>query len=78
MKKKAKTRYGRLRLQAERRDKTALAIRDRCLKISAADAVALVHAYDPEIIVIGGGVMESADIIIPYVEAHMHKYAWTP
>jgi glucokinase len=22
--------------------------------------------------------MESANIIIPYVEAHVHKYAWTP
>lgn len=64
--------------EAENEDKTALAIRDRCLKVWAADAVALVHAYDPEIIVIGGGVMERADIIIPYVEAHVHKYAWTP
>ncbi len=64
--------------EAARGDKTALAIRDRCLNIWAADAVALVHAYDPEVIVIGGGVMESANIIIPYVEAHVHKYAWTP
>jgi glucokinase len=38
----------------------------------------LVHAYDPEIIVIGGGVMKSAKVIIPHVEAHVHKYAWTP
>jgi glucokinase len=59
-------------------DKVALAIRERCLNIWAADAVALVHAYDPELIVIGGGVMESADIILPYIEAHVHKYAWTP
>jgi glucokinase len=64
--------------QASNGDKIALAIRDRCLHIWAADAVALVHAYDPEVIVIGGGVMESANIIIPYVEAHVHKYAWTP
>ena len=59
-------------------DKVALAVRDRCLNIWAADAVALVHAYDPEIIVIGGGVMESADIIIPYIESYVQKYAWTP
>jgi glucokinase len=59
-------------------DKVALAIRERCLNVWAADAVALVHAYDPEVIVIGGGVMESANIIIPYVETHVHKYAWTP
>jgi glucokinase len=64
--------------EAQHGDKAALEIRDRCLNIWAADAVALVHAYDPEIIVIGGGVMESANIIIPYVETHVHKYAWTP
>jgi ROK family len=37
-----------------------------------------VHAYDPEVIVIGGGVMERADIISPYIEAYVQKYAWTP
>lgn len=64
--------------EAERGDEIAIAIRDRCLNVWAADAVALVHAYDPEIIVIGGGVMKSADIIIPYVEEYVQKYAWTP
>lgn len=55
----------------------AVAIRDRCLNIWAATAVGLVHAYDPEMIVIGGGVMKSADLIIPYLESYVHKYAWT-
>jgi glucokinase len=64
--------------EAQRGDRVALAIRERCLNVWAADAVALVHAYDPEIIVIGGGVMKSAKVIIPHVEAHVHKYAWTP
>ncbi len=59
-------------------DKAAIAIRDRCLNVWAVDAVGLVHAYDPEIIVIGGGVMKSADIIIPYIESYVHKHAWTP
>jgi len=59
-------------------DKVAVAIRDRCLNIWAATAVGLVHAYDPEIVVIGGGVMKSADVIIPYLESYVHKYAWTP
>ena len=27
---------------------------------------------------IGGGVMKSADVIIPYIESYVHKYAWTP
>jgi glucokinase len=64
--------------EAQRGDKIALAIRERCLNIWAVDAVGLVHSFDPEIIVIGGGVMKSADVIIPYVEQYVQKHAWTP
>lgn len=64
--------------EAQRGDKIAIAIRERCLRIWAVDAVGLVHSFDPEIIVIGGGVMKSADIIIPYVEEYVQKHAWTP
>lgn len=64
--------------EARHGDAVAIAIRDRCLNVWAADAVGLVHAYDPEILVIGGGVMKSADLIIPYVESYVHKHAWTP
>lgn len=64
--------------EAARGDEAAVGIRDHCLRIWAVDAVGLVHAYDPEMIVIGGGVMKSADVIVPYVESYVHKYAWTP
>ncbi len=59
-------------------DEVALAVRDRCLSVWCADAVALVHAYDPEVIVIGGGVMKSAVQIIPIIQSHVRKHAWTP
>jgi glucokinase len=64
--------------EAAKGDEIALAIRERCLRIWAADAVGLVHCFDPEIIVIGGGVMKSADIIVPYVEDYVQKHSWTP
>ena len=64
--------------EAAAADPVALAIRDRCLSVWCADAVALVHAYDPEIIVIGGGVMKSAASIIPVIQSYVQKYAWTP
>jgi glucokinase len=64
--------------EARSGDKTAVAIRDRCLNVWAADAVGLVHMYDPEVIVIGGGVMKSGDVIIPYVQDYVSNYAWTP
>ncbi len=64
--------------EAARGDTVAVAIRDRCLNVWAATAVGLVHAYDPEMMLIGGGVMKSAEAIIPYIESYVHKYAWTP
>jgi glucokinase len=64
--------------EAERGDGVAIAIRERCLNVWAADAVGLVHAYDPEIIVMGGGVMQSARVIIPYIESYLRQYSWTP
>ena len=63
---------------AEQGDAVAKGIRDRCTEVWAAGAVGLVHAYDPEVIVIGGGVMRSADAIIPVVQERVVKYAWTP
>lgn len=64
--------------EAVRGDRIAVAIRDRCLNVWASDAVGLVHAYDPEIIVIGGGIMKSAEIILPYIKSYVEKHAWTP
>ncbi len=59
-------------------DAVAKALRDRCLQVWAAGAVGLIHAYDPEVVVFGGGVMKSADIIVPFVQSYVEKHAWTP
>ena len=58
-------------------DAVALAVRRHCLSIWAVNAVALIHAYDPEVVVFGGGVMQSAHIILPFVEDYVEKHAWT-
>ena len=70
--------FRELFLEAARGDRSACEIRDRCLRVWAAVAVGLVHAYDPEIVILGGGVMKSADAILPYIKSHVQKYAWTP
>jgi len=59
-------------------DAVAVGVRDRCIRVWAAGAVGLVHAYDPEVIIIGGGVMKSADVIIPAVQDYVAKHSWTP
>ena len=63
---------------AAARDPVAVAIRDRCLQVWATGTVGLIHAYDPEIVIFGGGVMKSADIILPYIQSYVEKHAWTP
>jgi len=63
--------------RAEEGDPVAVAVRDRCLRVWAAGAVAMIHAWDPEVLVIGGGVMRHA-AVVPAVEAHVHRHAWTP
>jgi glucokinase len=59
-------------------DRVAVEILDYCLKVWATGAVGLIHAYDPERIVIGGGVMRSAAVIIPHIQAYVNQHAWTP
>jgi glucokinase len=63
---------------AARGDKVAAAIRGRCLRVWGAVVVGLIHAYDPERAVIGGGVMRSAALIIPAIQDYVDKHAWTP
>ena len=59
-------------------DACALAVRDHSLLVWSSLVVSLIHAYDPELIVLGGGIMASADVILPAVRAHVHRYAHTP
>jgi glucokinase len=65
------------RLAAEG-DAVARAIQDRCIHVWAATAVGMIHAFDPEIVIFGGGVLESADLIIPFVQAHVNAHTWSP
>ena len=56
----------------------AAAIRDRSVRVWATGAVALVHAYDPAVLVIGGGIMDAGDVVLTAIAAHVHRHAWTP
>ena len=51
---------------------------DHCLHVWGAAAVAAVHAFDPELLVYGGGVMKSAAMILPFMKDYMDRNAWTP
>ena len=59
-------------------DRVAKEVQLRCLRVWAADAVGLIHSFDPDILVIGGGVMSNDEIIVPFVQDHVSRHAWTP
>ena len=59
-------------------DELASRLRDHCIGVWAGLAVTLIHAYDPELLVFGGGVMQSSEQIIPSIAEHVHRHAWTP
>ncbi len=55
-----------------------LDIRHRSLEVWSAGILNLVYAYDPERVVIGGGVMHSAAVILPFIQNKMDQAAWLP
>jgi len=59
-------------------DPVARELVDHCLKVWGAAAVAAIHSFDPEILVYGGGVMKSADAILPFLQEYVRQNAWTP
>jgi len=59
-------------------DKVAKDILEKALKAWAAGVVNMIHAYDPELVILHGGLMKSADIILPFIQEYVNKYAWTP
>lgn len=59
-------------------DPDARMVVEGCMDVWAAGIVNYIHAYSPGIVVIGGGIMKSADIILPYVRAKVESLAWQP
>jgi glucokinase len=63
---------------AARGDDVAAAVRDRCLRYWTALIISLVHAYDPDRIVIGGGVSEGEEArpFFATMQDDVNRQAW--
>jgi glucokinase len=61
---------------ADEGDQLSTRLRDRTLRVWSATAVNLVHAYDPEIIILGGGIMRTPEPTRSFVEKYVNEYAW--
>lgn len=70
--------YAAVFAAAAARDTVAIALRDRAIRVWSAALVSLIHAYDPEVAVVGGGIMKSASVILPRLRRFVAQHAWTP
>lgn len=65
---------------AEAGDAVAAAVVERCCAVWSALAVAMLHAYSPEVLLIGGGVMMHGGVhgerILARIREHVGRYAW--
>ncbi len=59
-------------------DAIAKQIAGHCIHVWAAGTVGLVHAYGPELVIFGGGVIKNAELILPTLTEYVHRHAWTP
>lgn len=43
-----------------------------------AGIITMIHAFDPEMIILSGGIMKSSAVILPALQEKMNQPAWTP
>jgi len=63
---------------AAKGDALAIQTRQVCLDSWSAGIISLIHAYDPEVVVLGGGVMNRSDEVLPYVREKVLPHVWCP
>ncbi len=63
---------------AEEGDTVAIRVRDHCLHVWGTMTVTAILAYDPAVVIFGGGVMKAASVILPSVQTYVRHNIWAP
>ncbi|MEU5153949.1 ROK family protein [Glycomyces sp. NPDC021274] len=58
-------------------DDAALALRERAVRAWGATAVSLCHAYDPEVVILTGGILRAGSAVAAPIEAYVREHLWT-
>ncbi|MDF2537218.1 MAG: hypothetical protein K0S76_239 [Herbinix sp.] len=67
-----------LKKYAEAKDLVAQEILQECILSFSKGIIALIYAYDPEIVILSGGIVNfGEDLLKPIIE-YVHEHAWTP
>lgn len=59
-------------------DRVAKEVLEHCLSAWAAGIITMIHAFDPELVIISGGIMKSSSVILPALQEKVNNLAWTP
>lgn len=63
---------------AANNDLVANEVLEHCLSAWAAGIITMIHAFDPEMIILSGGIMKSSSFILPALQEKVNQLAWTP
>ncbi len=63
---------------AGKNDQVAKEVLDRCFAVWSAAIITMIHSFDPEVIILSGGIMKSASVILPVLQQEVNQRAWTP
>jgi glucokinase len=58
-------------------DDAALTLRERAIRAWGATAVALCHAYDPEVVILSGGILRAGTAVAAPIESYVREHLWT-
>lgn len=64
--------------KVEQNDSLAKDVAQHCITVWAAGIVSMIHAFDPELVILSGGIMKSAEVILPAIKQKINNNAWTP
>jgi glucokinase len=70
--------FRQLLIHAQNNDRVAVEVLDHCISAWSAAIINTIHAFDPEKIILGGGIMKSAEILLPKLQEQVNQFAWTP
>lgn len=63
---------------AKQNDALAETIKTECIHVWSFGVINLVHSFDPEMIIVGGGIMKSKEFILPHFQKMVDKHTWLP
>jgi len=54
----------------------AIRVAEYCMKVWGMLSINMIHTFDPQVLVLGGGILNSADVIVPFIKKLVVQYSW--